>query len=334
MSETTIVAVTQFEYDKAPNIFDAAVKDGYTCIPTPADESELSQMIRETGARHVILGVEQYHNTLYDALPKGGVIARYGVGYDAIDLARATEKGILCVNTPGVLEGSVAEYTVTLILAAARHLPELHHDVRTGSWGPQLGRELKGKKLAIIGCGHIGCSVARIASAGFGMEVTGCEVRYVDSNVLKREYGFSEIVKDFSQAVAQADYVSLHIPSTPATKRFINARRLGLMPSQSWLVNTSRGAVVDEIALYDALSEKKIGGAALDVFDSEPYSPASPDKDLRTIDNVIMTPHIASSTVEACERVAERALRNIQLADQGEYENMDLLNPDVLLNLQ
>ena len=104
------------------------------------------------------------------------------------------------------------------------------------------------------------------------------------------------------------------------------------MPQKAWLINTARGAVVDEAALYDVLVSGKIRGAALDVFENEPYAPVTPDKDLRTLPNVIMTPHIAASTSEASKRVAERALRNIMLAEQKEFENMDLLNPEVLLN--
>jgi len=328
------VGITQFEYDKGERIFRYAEKDGLRCIPMPGEESELAAELRHHGASHVVLGVECYRSELYDVLPKGGVIARYGVGFDSLNLARASERGLLCVNTPGALEESVAEYTVALILAASRNIPALNAGVRKGEWKPHLGSELRGKRLAIIGCGQIGRSVARIASAGFGMVVIGSEVRYVDRELMKREYGFSDVVRDFATAVNGADFVSLHIPSTPATRHFINTRRLGLMSPGSWLINTSRGAVVDEVGLYDALVSGIICGCALDVCQSEPYSPVQPGKDLRSLDNVIITPHVASSTVEACDRVAERALSNILLAERKEYENMDLLNPEVLLNLE
>ncbi len=331
MSEKTRIAVTELEYDKAPAVFEKAAEAGLICLSAPKEETELASFIRTENIQHAILGVEQYRGPLYEALPKRAVIARFGVGYDAIDLGKASAEGIFCVNTPGALEESVAEYTITLMLAAARHVPIQDASVRNGQWQAHLGTELRGKRLTLVGCGYIGRTVARTAAEGFGMDVIGCEVRHVDIEMMKREYGFSAIYRDFTTAVGKADFVSLHIPSTPATRHFINEKRLALIPSTAWLINTARGAVVSESALYDALSSGRLKGAALDVFESEPYVPVADGKDLRSLDNTIMTPHVASSTQEACDRVAERALSNIVLAGRGEYENMDLLNPEVLL---
>jgi phosphoglycerate dehydrogenase-like enzyme len=193
-----------------------------------------------------------------------------------------------------------------------------------------VGSELSGKTLAVIGCGPIGRKVAFIAARGLGMRVIGCETAAVDVESMKRDLGFAEIVSDFAAAVRAADFVSLHIPSTPATRHFLNAARLAAMPVRAWLINTARGAVVDEIALYNALAAGRIAGAALDVFEAEPYRPAAPDKDLRTLDRVVMTPHVGSSTQEACNRMAEQALRNIRFAEAGQTDRMDLLNPGVL----
>jgi len=147
---------------------------------------------------------------------------------------------------------------------------------------------------------------------------------------MQRESGFATVIKSFEEAVAQADFVSLHIPSLPETYHFLNRTRLALLPRRCWLVNTARGALVDEIPLFEALANGTIAGAALDVYEHEPYQPAAPGKDLRKLENVIMTPHVGSSTQEACERMARRALRNIRLAEAGRYEEMDLLNPEVL----
>ena len=332
MNREITIAVTQLEYDKGKTEFESAAEEGLICFPAPKDEKGLAAAIREKGAGHAILGVDVYSGELYQAMPKGGVLARYGVGYDGLNIQKATENGILITNTPGVLEESVAEHTVALILCAARNIPELNRGTRNGKWPQRSNTELRGKRLTVIGSGLIGSNVAKIASAGFGMEVIGCEVRYVDALAMKHEYGFASIVRDFAEAVDVADFVSLHIPSTPATRRFINSHRLSVMPEKTWLINTARGAVVDEAALYDVLVSGKIRGAALDVFENEPYEPVTPDKDLRTLPNVIMTPHVAASTSEACHRVTERALRNIILAEQKEFENMDLLNPEVLLN--
>ncbi|NLE60388.1 MAG: hypothetical protein GX616_18725, partial [Planctomycetes bacterium] len=147
---------------------------------------------------------------------------------------------------------------------------------------------------------------------------------------MKTEFGFAEIGKDFGAAVAAADFVSLHIPSTAATRHFINRQRLEMIPPGAWLINTARGAVLDEAALFDALSQGRLAGAALDVFEAEPYKPVAPDKDLRKLDNVLMTPHVGSSTREACNRMAERALKNIRLAEAGRFGEMDVLNPAVI----
>jgi phosphoglycerate dehydrogenase-like enzyme len=322
------VAVTQVEYDKAWAVFAAA--EGLECFSAPAGEVELASAIRSAGARHAIVGTKKYTGDLYAALPRGGVLARFGVGHDSIDKVLATEAGILVTNTPGVLDDSVAEHTLALILAAARRIPFLTSRTKAGGWPQQLGYELRNKTLAVIGCGHIGCRVAHMASFGLAMRVIGCEV--LDVNLF--HVGFTDVVRKFSQAVSEADFVSLHIPSTPQTHHFINRQRLEQLPSKAWLINTARGAVVDEAALFDALREGRIAGAALDVFETEPYLPVSLDKDLRTLENVIMTPHIASSTQEACNHMAKRAIENIRLAERGQYMEMDLLNEEVLAGLQ
>jgi phosphoglycerate dehydrogenase-like enzyme len=250
-----------------------------------------------------------------------------------VDKAQATARGLLCANTPGTLDDSVAEHTLNLLLAAARRTVEQAARLRAGEWSPQMGAELKGKTLAIIGCGAIGRRVAQMAARGLGMKVIGCEVSDPDVNRLRREFGFATVVKDFAEAVSAADFVSLHIPSLPETRHFLSRERLGLLPAGCWIVNTARGALVDEAALFDALAGGRLAGAALDVFEREPYEPSAPGKDLRTLANVIMTPHIASSTREACDRMAERALRNIRFAEAGRYDRMDLLNPEVLVKL-
>jgi len=325
----TRIAVTQPEYEKADAVFHAAARDGYECVGVASGEMELAEAVREHGVQHVIVGVERYAGPLYDALPAGGVVARFGVGHDGIDKDLATKKGLLCTNTPGVLDDSVAELTIALILAAARHVPLQAAASRRGEWSPMIGGELRDKTLAIIGCGSIGRRVARIAASGLRMKVVGCEIADVDAERMKRDSGFSTVVKDFSRAVAEADYVSLHVPSTPATRHFINRERLALLPDRARLINTARGAVVDEAALFDAVSRGRLAGAALDVFENEPYQPVAADADLRTLDNVVLTPHTGSSTAEACQRMALRALQNIRLAGAGRFDEMDLLNRPV-----
>ena len=322
----TVIGVTELEYRKARGVFEAAAKDGFSCVPMPAAEADLAAAVKAAGARHVIIGVEKYVGPLYDALPAGAVIARFGVGHDGVDKSLAALRGQRCTNTPGVLDDSVAEHTINLMLAAGRRTVELAARTKSGEWAPCVGTELRGKTLAVIGCGPIGRRVAQIASAGFKAWVIGSDVLAMDVEEAKREWGFVDVVRDFAEAVSEADFVSLHIPSTPKTRHFMNAQRLSAMPEHAWLINTARGAIVDEAALYDAVSQARIGGAALDVFESEPYVPVDPEKDLRTLDRVIMTPHVSSSTQEACHRMADRALANIFLAEAGRVAEMDLLN--------
>ena len=322
------VVVTELEFRKAEAVFTAA--PGVRCLPAPADEDGLTAAILESGARHAIVGTTPYREGLYSALSRGAVLARFGVGHDGIDKAKATAAGLLCTNTPGVLDQSVAEHTMLLMAAAARHLLAISGPMQNGSWAPRGGTELCGKTLAVIGCGPIGCAVARLAYHGFRMRVVGCRRSPIPAEHLHAENGFEKVVNDFEAAVRDADYVSLHIPATPENRNFINRERLELLGPATWLINTARGAVLDETALYRILAERRIGGAALDVFEREPYEPAEPAFDLRTLDNTILTPHVGSNTTGANCRMAERALRNIALAETGDFASMNLLNPEVL----
>jgi len=327
------VAVTELEYRKAKDIFARAAGEGCDCVCAPAEEAALAAAIRAGGIRHAIIGIERYTGPLYEALDAGSVLARFGVGHDGVDKARATARGLLCTNTPGVLDDSVAEHTIGLMFAAARQTVTQACQARAGEWAPRLGAELKGRTLAVIGCGAIGRRVGQMAAHGLGMKVIGCEVAAVELPRMQQEFGFGSVVKEFGEAVKGADFVSLHIPSLPETRHYLGEARLRMLPAGCWVVNTARGAVVDEAALFDALASRRLAGAALDVFEREPYAPVAPGKDLRTLPNVIMTPHISSSTREACDRMASRALRNIQLAEAGQYDQMDLLNPEVLVKL-
>jgi phosphoglycerate dehydrogenase-like enzyme len=326
MPRSTVV-VTEPEFRRAEQYFASTTK--WTFVPAPPGEAELSDAIRQHGARHAVLGPVAYTGRLYEALPRGGVLARYGVGHDGIDKARATTAGLLCTNTPGVLHQSVAELTMLLILAAARHLPAVAGAMREGAWAPRPGVELHGKTLAIIGCGTIGRAVARIASTGFGMRTIGIR-RATGAAKVPAVQEFHHTTDDYPAAVREADYVSLHIPALPENTHFINRERLSFLPEAAWLINTARGAVVDEAALYDALANKRIAGAALDVYAIEPYEPIHPQRDLRRLPAVILLPHVGSNTADANRGMAERAVANIRLAEAGDFGGMDLLNPEVL----
>jgi phosphoglycerate dehydrogenase-like enzyme len=169
----------------------------------------------------------------------------------------------------------------------------------------------------VIGRGRIGTAVMQMARDGFGMNVV-CAGRG----------------DDFAIAARDADFVSLHLPANADTRHFLNRETLNVLSPNAWVINTARGSLIDEAALYDALAAGRIAGAALDVFEREPYEPVEPARDLRTLPNVILTPHIGSNTAEANARMAARALRNISLALAGDYAEMDLLNREVVGSLK
>ncbi len=311
------VIVTELEYRKAEAIFAAA--PDFHCIAAPGDEAGLAAAIRREGARVVIVGVNRYTGALYEALPPGGVIARFGVGHDGIDKGLAKAKGIYCTNTPGVLDDSVAECAAGMLLLAARRFASCVAEMKEGKWRNQVGVELAGKTLAVIGCGNIGTKVARIARNGFAMTVSGFDVA-----PLKHPECYDRFSTDFAEAVKDADFVTLHIPDLPATRNFIDAARLACLKPGAWLINTARGGVLDEDAVYQAASTGRLGGAVLDVFKQEPYIPAK--NDLRTLGNVLLTPHIGSSTAEACRRMALAALANVRHCARGDFDRMTTVN--------
>lgn len=321
---TPVVLVTETEFRRARSTF-AATED-IECIAVPGPEDALCDAITLHKTRFVIVGSSPYRGRLYATLGRGGVLARFGVGFDNVDTRQATEAGVLCSNTPDVLQQSVAELALMMMGMAARHLVPAATGVRDGRWEPKEGIELEGKTLTLVGAGAIAVAVARIAAAGYGMRVVG----FTRSARAAPSLHFAEMTTDFEAAVRDADFVSLHIPGSPDNAKFMNATRLAMMPDRAWLINTARGAVVDEIALYEALVSGRLAGAALDVFAREPYQPADAAHDLRVLGNVILVPHIGSNTAEANRRMALRALRNVRLAIAGDRESMDLINREVL----
>ncbi len=321
------VVVTKPEYVKAEAVFQAAPDMDVRVSDWP--EEAVAATVREHGAFAAILGVERYSGALYEALPKGGILARFGVGHDGVDKPRATARGLLVANTPGVLEDAVAEHAIALILGVAKNLNAFALSMRAGQWAPRLGFELRGRTLGIVGCGGIGRRLARFAGA-FGMTVLGADPAAADPAALQRDWGFAEIHADYRAILGRVDILSLHVPANEHTRHLVNADLLAALRPTAVLVNTARGPVVDEAAVYDALTSGRLGFAALDVFETEPYVPAAPGKDLRTLPNVLLTPHVSSSSVEACQRMAHASLDNVRRAHSGTYGAVSLLNPDVL----
>lgn len=324
----TKVLIVDRIYERSKDIFTSA--EDIEFIVVGSDEKEISAVIADTGAEAVVLATERYTGSLYDALAEGGLIARYGVGHDGIDKSLATAKKQPVVITPGVLDVSVAEHTVFLMGAALRNICSSDASIKAKKWTKSTGFELYGKTLAIIGCGAIGKKVAKIASFGFGMKVVAFDVAKMDAKELSESFGIASLTSDWQQAIENADVVSIHLPALDSTKDFVNAKFFSKMKPSAILVNTSRGSVVDEAALYDALSNKVISAAALDVYSNEPYVAVSLDKDLRSLENIVMTSHLASSTKEASKRMAEIVLKNIRLWNNGQLDKMDIVNKEVL----
>lgn len=240
--------------------------------------------------------------------PQLKVISQYAVGYDNIDIAAATQRGIPVGNTPGVLTDATADMTWALLMAAARRIVESDRFVREGSWktwGPTLllGPEVAHSTLGIVGFGRIGQAVARRAR-GFDMRV----LYYSRNRQQDMEQMLGVEFAPLEQLLREADFISLHTPLTPQTKNLISSRELSLMKPSSVLINTARGGIVDHTALYHALASHQIAYAALDVTDPEPIPMDSP---LLKLDNIIITPHTGSAGIKTRAIMAEMAARNL-----------------------
>jgi len=314
------ILVSEISYNKAKSTFLKLQEEtGYIFLPTDETEPALAEAIVANNARAFIADIYPYTNELYTALPKGGIIARYGVGHDSIDKEQATANGLHVANTPGVLDNAVAEHACWMIGNSSRHLHTLHPDTMAKNWNPIPGVELQNRKVAILGFGRIGQNLCRKLSYGFGMTVTGVDI-IDESNFFDQQanIGFAEYTTDRDAAIADADYVVLLMAVVPATQHIVNAEFLKKMKSTGILVNSARGALVCENDLYDALSSGEIAGAALDVFEAEPYQPQDAAKDLRSLNNILITPHVGSNTAESNAAMATTAAKNIiTILEQG-----------------
>jgi len=260
-------------------------------------------------------GGDSIDDQAMDAAPKLKVIANVSVGYNNIDVEAATQRGIRISNTPGVVTGSTADLAFALMLAISRRLIEMTQIVLRGKWrsfGPMeiLGYDVYGKTLGIIGMGRIGAAVAQRAK-GFDMKVLyHNRHRRQDEAELGAEY-----VKDIPTLLGRSDFVSIHVPLSRETKHLIGAKELACMKPTAILINTARGAVVDQRALYEVLKRKQILGAALDVTEEEPISPDDP---LLKLDNVIVTPHIGTQTEETGISMSLMGAQNLLAGLKGE----------------
>lgn len=243
----------------------------------------------------VVAGVDTWDEEVFKLAPKLKAIARFGVGVDNIDLAKAKEFGVRVTNVPGGNANAVAELTVGLLLSLIRSLPALHQSARRGYWDRRVGEELAGKTVGLLGFGNIAQMVAKKLK-GFDVSIIAYD-KY--PNAAKAdELGVELVTSD--EVLARGDIVSMHLPSLKETRHMMNDEQFAKMKPGAYFINTARGALVDEKALYRALEKRAIAGAAIDVYETEPVSADNP---LFQLDNIITTPHTAAETAETYNRV-------------------------------
>jgi len=257
----------------------------------------------------VSLLTDNIDKSILEVAPQLKIVANYAVGFNNIAVDELKEKGVMVTNTPGVLTNTVAEYTVALILALSKRIVEADVFLREGhykGWAPELllGNDLEGKTLGIIGAGRIGSEVAKRLCLGFGMRVIYTGPAH--SEMLDEIEG-CEYYESLDQLLQESDVVSIHAPLLPETTHLISEEKISLMKPSAFLVNTARGPIVDEKALVEALKNKTIKGAGLDVFENEPKLAAGLEK----LNNVIITPHIASASEETRNKMSELVAYNI-----------------------
>ncbi len=280
-----------------------------------ADKQEILAGVKDVDAVLSVL-TDKIDGEIMDAgLPTLKIVANYAVGFDNIDLEAAKKRRILVTNTPGVLTNTVAEHTFALMLAISHRIIEADKFTRAGlygAWGPMLllGSDLSGKTLGIVGLGRIGSRVAEHAAKGFGMKILYTDVN--QNQEFEKEFK-AQYFENIDDILGRCDYISLHVPLLDSTFHLLNEERLKLMKTTSYLINTSRGPIIDEMALARALKRGWLRGAAIDVFENEPKI----EPGLLKLNNIILTPHIASATEETRNAMAELAAKNIIEALEG-----------------
>ena len=264
----------------------------------------LASRLRQAEITVNIRGRTRFTADVLQACPKLRLISIWGTGTDNVDLKAAEARGITVTNTPGANAVAVAEHTIALMLAAVKQLPQSDQAIRQGGWPRNLVPQLRGKRLAIVGTGLIGREVAGMG-IGLGMEVVAWT--FHPDPALARKLGFRYV--ELEDLLRTADAISLHLRATPETRHFLNRERLGLLKSGAIVVNTARGSLLDETALVECLRDKRLAGAGLDVFETEPLPPGHP---LASIPNVLLTPHAAGMTPEVIQNGLAMAVENIE----------------------
>ena len=311
-------------FEDARKLLDANCDAEYWANAERPPRDDLLRRVKDKEGLICLL-TEKVNDELLRAAPKLRVAANVAVGYDNIDLDACTKRGVVATNTPGVLDETTADFAWTLLLAVARRLGEGETLARSGNWKgwnlDQLcGADIWGKTLGVVGFGRIGRAVARRAS-GFQMKIVYSDaVRAMED----AERSLNAEFRDLNALLAEADFVSLHVPLLPETRGLFDGPKFYRMKPTAFLINTSRGPVVDEAALVAALENKKIAGAALDVYENEPFIHPGLKRS-----NVVLAPHLASASVETRTKMAVMAVTNVVALFKGQRP-ANMLNPDIL----
>jgi glyoxylate reductase len=317
------VLATHGLFAAAREILDADCDAEYmTRVERPTREELMARMGEKDGL--VCLLSEKIDEDLLRGAPKLRIVANVAVGYDNVDVRACTKRGIAVTNTPGVLDETTADFAWTLMMAVARRLGEAEQFARSGAWkswdlGQLCGTDVWGKTLGVVGLGRIGQAMARRA-AGFKMKVIYTARKRAPEEV---ERAVNAEYRDLNTLLAEADFVSLHVPLTAETRRMLNAEKFSRMKPTAFLINTARGPVVDEAALVHALENGKIAGAGLDVFENEPIIHPG----LRR-PNVVLAPHLGSASLETRTKMACMAATNTVTFFRGQRPP-NILNPEV-----
>lgn len=272
----------------------------HNCDVTVLDKCTTENICKAAAEADAILArTTSYTNEIFDAAKKLKVIARYGAGVDNIDIESATAHHVQVCNAPTANCNSVAEHTFMLLLACSKYLVLQDRACRRGDFESRnrtQGNEITGKTLGIIGCGHIGCLLAKHAAMGFDMKVIGYDTYVNPQNVPE----YIKLLPTAEDVYREADYLSLHVPLTNETRGMINKDVFKIMKKTSFVINCARGGIINEKDLYDAIEEGVIAGAGIDVFEDEPIKTTNP---LFRLEKVIVTPHNAAQTHEARNRM-------------------------------
>jgi len=310
-------------FEEARKILDANCDIQYWGEPERPPREEVLRRVKDREALICLL-TEKINDELLRAAPKLRIVSNVAVGFDNIDVDACTRRGVVATNTPGVLDETTADFAWTLLLAVARRLNEGEALARSGNWKgwnlDQLcGADVWAKTLGIVGFGRIGRAVARRAS-GFQMKVIYTDAVRAPEDI---ERSVNAEFRDMNTLLTESDFISLHVPLLPETRGLFDAPKFYRMKPTAFLINTSRGPVVDEAALVAALENRKIAGAALDVYENEPFIHPGLKRP-----NVVLAPHLASASIETRSKMATMAANNVVALFKGQRPS-NMLNPDI-----